>query len=256
MNSKKVTKRIMEDKQIYIVENHHEVLLPWAKYALEHNEAPVLITFDHHMDTRSAYNRYAMKIAGTEWKRERKRLLGKVDIGDEEALEKTLEQLSNDEHIDFALQTGILSEAVVFSLLGAGVCRDYGNSSIYYVDLLCAESNKEDAIDDKCRKEAYDKVIESDELRYKLSQVNQFIPGFFHESGIAKPFILDIDLDCFHTRRAIAPENPEIFECLIQQAEIITIATEGSYVELEKIEEEINEEYLLEKLLSLIEAAL
>lgn len=47
-----------------------------------------------------------------------------------------------------------------------------------------------------------------------------------------------------------------VFNYLVNNAEIVTIATEGYYVELEKKDNDINENYLLEKLLVHIENAI
>lgn len=44
-------------------------------------------------------------------------------------------------------------------------------------------------------------------------------------------YILDIDLDAFHTRRAINPEDPSTLYRLIKNALTITIATEAGCVE-------------------------
>ncbi len=90
---------------------------------------------------------------------------------------------------------------------------------------------------------------------FKLNQINNFIPDFFISNRINKKFILDIDLDCFHTKKAINAVDMSVFNYLVNSAEIITIATEGYYVELEKKDNDINENYLLEKLLVHIENA-
>jgi hypothetical protein len=139
--------------------------------------------------------------------------------------------------------------------MSAGICRDYANSRIYYVDPCCTSKCIKDAHDDECQIDVYDKVIEGEELLYKLNQINKFMPGFFTSDRISRKYILDIDLDCFHTKKAIDPADISVFNYLVNNAEIITIATEGYYVELEKMEADINEDYLLEKLLKHIENA-
>ena len=246
----------MRDKKIYIVENHHEVILPWVEYASNHKTAPILLTFDHHADTRSAFYRHACEVAGQEWGQVSDQLVAEIDLNESSTIAAALERLRNNEHIDFALKTGILSEAVVLSLLSIGVCRDYANSKICYIDPYCTSKCNKSSHDKECQIDVYDKVIEGQELLFKLNQINRFIPGFFFEDRINKKYILDIDLDCFHTKKAINPEDLSVFHYLVKNAEIITIATEGDYVELEKIDDDINMNYLLEKLLAHIENAL
>lgn len=251
-----VTEKVIKGKKIYIVENHHEVIIPWSEYASNNEIAPVLLTFDHHMDTRSAFIRHSFKVAGQDWKSVREQLIENADINEPSTITASLDKLCNDEHIDFALQTGMLSEAVVFSLLSVGICRDYGNSKIYFIDPCCTSKCKKSSHDDDCQIEVYDKVIEGEELLFKLNQINNFIPGFFISNRINKKYILDIDLDCFHTKKAINAVDISVFNYLVNNAEIVTIATEGYYVELEKRDNDINEHYLLEQLLVHIENAL
>lgn len=252
----KVTAKVIRGKKIYIVENHHEVITSWAEYASNNETAPVLLTFDHHIDTRSAFYRHSRKVGGLEWRPVRDQLIANVDINKSTTIEASLEKLCNDEHIDFALQTGIISDAVIFSLLGVGICRDYANSKIYYLDPGYTSKCNKSSYDYKGQIDVYDKVIEGEELLFKLNQMNKFIPDFFVSNKINKKFILDIDLDCFHTKKAINAVDMSVFNYLINNAEIITIATEGYYVELEKKDNDINENYLLKKLLAHIENAL
>lgn len=45
------------------------------------------------------------------------------------------------------------------------------------------------------------------------------------------PTILDIDLDVFHSRKAITPDDPSTLHRLVRNAVAITIATEPECVE-------------------------
>lgn len=255
MNSDIVTEKVVGENKVYIVENHHEVLIPWAEYVSKNETAPVILTFDHHMDTISAFYRHCRRAAGDEWRLLREELIAEADVNEKTALTASLEKLRNNEHIDFALEKGIISDAVVFSLMSAGVCRDYANSRICYVDPCCTSKCRRGFHGEECMINVYDNVIEGEELIYKLKQVNRFIPGFFISDRINKKYILDIDLDCFHTKKSINPVDISVFYGLINNAEMVTIAREGYYVELEKKDEVINEKYLLERLLKHIENA-
>jgi hypothetical protein len=256
LKTEKVRSKVIGEKKIYIVENHHEVIIPWSEYASNNEAAPVLLTFDHHIDTRSAFYRHSCRVAGQEWRSVREQLIANADINELSTIATALERLCNDEHIDFAIQTGIISDAVVFSLMSAGICRDYANSKIYYIDPCCTSRCNKSSHGDECQIDVYDKVIEGEELLFKLNQINKFIPDFFISNRINKKFILDIDLDCFHTKKAINAVDMSVFNYLVNNAEIVTIATEGYYVELEKKDNDINENYLLEKLLVHIENAI
>jgi len=256
LKTDKVTEKVVGEKKIYIVENHHEVIIPWSEYASHNETAPVLLTFDHHMDTRSAFYRYSREVAGLEWRSVRDQLIANVDINKSSTMISSLEKLCNNEHIDFALQTGMISDAVVFSLMNADICTDYDNSKIYYIDPLCTSKCKKFPHDDECQLNVYDKVIEGEELLFKLNKINKFIPGFFISNRINKKFILDIDLDCFHTKKAINAIDMSVFNYLVNNAEIVTVATEEYYVELEKKDNDISKNYLLEKLLLHIENAI
>ncbi len=46
------------------------------------------------------------------------------------------------------------------------------------------------------------------------------------DSAEALPYILDVDLDFFHTRRSLTPKDPGTFYRLVRNAVLITIATE------------------------------
>lgn len=256
MKTDMVTVKVIGEKKIYIVDNHHEVIIPWSEYVSSNGSAPALLTFDHHIDTRSAFYRHSCEVAGQEWKSVRDQLTANVDINESSTIVEALDKLRNNEHIDFALQTGIISAAVVFSLMNVGICRDYTNSKIYYIDPYCISKCNKSYHGEDCQIDVYDKVIEGEELLFKLNQINRFIPGFFSSNRINNKFILDIDLDCFHTKRAINPVDKSVFNYLVNHAEIVTIATEAYYVELEKKDNDINVNYLLEKLLGHIENAI
>lgn len=257
MESNIVTYRKIGDKDVYIVANHHEVIIPWSEYSIACDNPPVVLTLDHHIDTRSAFYRYSKNQCKEDWKKVRKQLLLEADIYDKGSVLSSLGKLQNYEHIDFAIETGMISEAIVFSMINAGICKDYSNSDIYYIDPDCLSTcDKTSHDNEECLITMYNHVIESEELRYKLGKANRFIPGFFSFNTINKKYILDIDLDCFHTKKSIEPDDIEMFNYLVRNAEIITIATEADYIEMEKKDDDIYMEYLLDRLLVHIENAL
>ncbi|MEI3003883.1 MAG: hypothetical protein V8T87_04585 [Victivallales bacterium] len=46
-----IIKKIINKKKVYIVEEHHHVLLPWASEREQLGIAPHVLTLDHHTDT-------------------------------------------------------------------------------------------------------------------------------------------------------------------------------------------------------------
>ena len=58
------TLKIIGGKAVYIVEEHHQALIPWGIERRKTALPPVLITFDYHTDTRPAFLHYALCIFG------------------------------------------------------------------------------------------------------------------------------------------------------------------------------------------------
>ena len=83
------------------------------------------------------------------------------------------------------------------------------------------------------------------------------IPGLIENNQFTQDYILDIDLDYFHTLKSIQPDNCDTIYSLIRNAKIITIAKEPICVDnLKYGNEQINSELLLDALLNHIEQAL
>lgn len=102
-----------------------------------------------------------------------------------------------------------------------------------------------------------DPTIESIYLDDKLTTINEMMPGLIEDNHFTQEYILDIDLDYFHTVNSINPHDHNTFYNLIRNSKIITIATEPLCVEGGRYEnDEINSESLLDALLNHIEHAL
>jgi len=75
-------------KEGYIVENHQRVLMPWAIVRRNLEQAPILITLDHHMDTMGPFCVYAdgdMDLAD--------KLIEKVDYNSNACINSTIMKL-------------------------------------------------------------------------------------------------------------------------------------------------------------------
>ncbi len=158
-----------------------------------------------------------------------------------------INNLRNDEHINFAIRKNIVSKVYISSFQGGyNGSQDPYNESVYHINSFCHSECLKNAHDDDCTPIQYDRCIESEELVRQLLYVSEINTD---------NYILDIDLDFFHTIRSIEPNDSSAFQRLIRGAAIITIATEPSYVNSLKINQELNSEYLLQELLVHIEQA-
>lgn len=114
-------------KDVYIVDDHHCALVPWALIRRRLGRAPNLITIDHHTDVHEAFLGHAhleTYNGGDAWALARK-LVKRIDWQDDQSLIWTIEHLRHDEHIDAATLSGVLNYAFCIQLSDSG-----GNSSI------------------------------------------------------------------------------------------------------------------------------
>lgn len=283
-------KKVINNKEIYIVEQHHHALLPWAEYRKTLIKAPILISLDHHTDTRSAFlhNSYDFK---KDKPNEilRKQLIKYVDFKNETSILTAVTKLRNDEHIDLANKADIVSKSFIICYSQSNDSPysyemskyqsswherifnniskpepqrpfTYPESNIYIVENICSIGCEANPHNDDCLIPHFNQAIESDFLQHKLSIINEMKPGLVINNNIIEDYILDIDLDYFHTIASISPIDTSIFYNMIRNAKIITIATEPDFVDMwredYKYDLNINSQILLEKLLTHIENAL
>jgi len=111
--------------------------------------------------------------------------------------------------------------------------------------------------DDECDTECDNQVLESIYLNDQLSKAKEMANSVGINHLLEIPYILDIDLDFFHSHKSVSPEDPSTFFTLIEKAKAITIAKESTYVEdLKHEKEDIDSKFLLEKTLEHIKNAL
>jgi hypothetical protein len=258
-------------KSVYTVVAHNAVLRAWAAIRSTLPEPPILITLDHHTDTRPAFCHYLcntsqyrlhehsvehlIHLANAESRR--------INVTDAASVDRAIQCLRNDEHIDAAIRGGLLAHAYVISYdahfsgtppqrvqrLGieerlrlslSGVDFNDGDyeapeSKIFEVGSGCAVGCEKSPHDDDCHVEHRAQAIESDYLRMKLEQIGRMSRAFGIEDVLQHPFILDIDLDYFGSARSMAPSDTTVFYDLIRRAVAITIATEPTYVSQERL---------------------
>ncbi len=205
----------------FIVENHHEVLIPWAAFRQKLSKAPRLITFDHHTDTSSPFRHHLRSLTGADFLQEQKKLLDGINYQDPESLRKSLACLAHDEHIVTALKKDILSSALVI----AHNAQDTDVKTYQQHKIACYSVGRDPTSSTATRGEC-DQVLESTLLEDALGHFEDILKEVGEESLFAQPYILDIDMDVFNTRKSLNPHNAGVFKRLIQDAGFITVALE------------------------------
>ena len=280
----RIKEKIIKNKRIFVFENHNEAIIPWDIISKESGNIPSLLTFDYHTDTHLALLRDThKKLNGAEYtliKKEVENILSKpFDIFE------ILKKLKNDEQIDFAIRTNIISHAYIISYQAHMNIIRSEEYTEWFKEKTSIEArvngfnipkpedinyrlpeNKIFELDNDIfsdleiydEKQKSDFAIEHLNLVYKMNTIKRINKSLFTESyNFRENFILDIDLDYFNTYKAINPEHTNIFYSLIRDAKAITIAKESWFVNNLKLENEnISVDYLLERLLEHIEKAL
>lgn len=250
----------INNKDICIVEEHHHVLEYWTELREILGDLPIVITLDHHTDTRTAFtvkicedNNY---IFPEDWEQKSYKMVSNVNLRNKNELKNMFTLLRNDEHIDFAIKGDIISECFIIAYRS-----DIDQGKIHPLENTCYIGCNKESHDDDCSIIHWNQAIESILLQHKLSLMNDVKSNLVVNNIITENYILDIDLDYFHTIQSIHPKDTEVFYKLIRNASMITIATEPFYVNEWKnmgheLDDNFNSEYLLNQLLCHIEQAL
>lgn len=219
------------NKNIYLTDNHHEVLLPWAMERRQHDTPLFVLTLDHHTDTLPAFT-HMTEISG-------EKFFLKADYRNSEDILQALKYLRHDEHFDYALQCDIIHGASFFTHQNFSVDHDPRLQIIH-----------EAPVDNDLStlKAYYSQALESDFLLHNLKTANLCI------NQLPQPFILDIDLDYFKGEKSIQPQNADVFADMIRQASAVTISRETDWVRLLNMDfnRALNSDYFQNHLLSMI----
>ena len=202
----RVLQKNINGKTVYLVEDHHHALHPWAHERDRLGIAPHVLTLDHHTDTLPAFTHYDE----THEKKHEKQIAAHTD----EAIENASKDLRHDEHFDFAIRNGIIASATVFSHVNFS--RDV-NPAIRIVH----DPPPDERLETLAR--YYARALETEFLSANLERAP--LPPDL-------PFILDIDLDYFKGEKSVHPEDSSLFRELIRKSAVITIARERDWVRL------------------------
>ena len=262
-------------KDVFTVDSHHQALLPWSIIRRRLSSAPNLITLDHHTDTHPPFLGYIYlkyESQGEDFDRDastRASLLQEISWRNEDSVRTAISRLQYDEHIHTATRTDILNYAFVIQLIDS-----YGTQSIEleryekenpwtyqwgrkypqrpFPPFTYAQPEGKTFIipsSFKCSVDEYSRVLEGGNLSNLLQIAGEMAQSVEILKLEATRYILDIDLDFFHTNKAIEPDDPSVFHRLIRNAEAITIAVEeGCTLNLQIDGEGISVQTLLQKL--------
>ena len=213
-------------KKFFIVENHHEVLPFWAAYRRTHEEAPAVLTIDHHTDVVRAF-------------RDETRLVPQKAWCDENTVQQAVSELKHDEHFDWAIQCGAIREAYIASHTCA---TTPANDALH---ICCDPAWPDENVffqAPETYRELADSVLESDYLFRQFGEIGRY-----------GKFIFDIDCDYILTEKALSPADGSYLKMLLDRAEIVTISLERDWVRLLKFRgENITAEQIAEKITGLI----
>lgn len=226
MDNERVVMEILDGKKIYIVNSHQYVLLPWKIY-IDCHDLPILITFDEHTDTRSAFSHYQYVC-----KQDPSNFFNKDILRNDVLFSTAVCNLKNDEHIDYALKVGILRKAFVMSFQSSGQTDRY-NENIHYIRRPCYEGCPNGPHDDQCQEIYQKRAINAPEVEAMLNNIENIDKTICENRTIMVPYVLDIDLDYFHYEESLTPQDTSAFYKLIRNASIITIAKEPMYTYLD-----------------------
>lgn len=272
---------IICEKKVYFFESHQYALKPWAELKKRYVDSDILlISFDHHTDIIEPFLRYSER--NKEMQRD---MVSKIDFRDNDTIQFAIENLKNDEHIKAAIDSKIIKSAYIVSHDGREtpesvqekerldkyqrgdseyimqmVSGDFGITPLAERNYPEADIHMTSFMPEgvyECGDEYDDVVLEDIFLKEKMSGFSRMSPKVISANGMIQgKYILDIDLDYFHTVKAIEPEDYAIFANLVINAEIITVAEEPICVEQVRTDDVVTSKLLKAKLLELIKGIL
>jgi hypothetical protein len=202
-----------------------KVLAGWAKVRLALGFPPHLLSFDSQTDLHCAFLRH-LQLAwdSTELVERGDPLIRQIQVEDASTISTAIQLLASDEHIDCARRAGIIDRVFIF--LGARTGRLQLPETTIFEDRWLPTCSKR-THDDDCLRTLVDHVLEPIVLGPRIDAVVTRIGKPLDQI----PYILDIDLDVFRTRRAATPNDPRLFRQLVTHAKAITVACEPGWVE-------------------------
>mgnify|MGYP000193827666 CR=1 FL=1 len=196
----------INSKDVYIFRDHHHALLPLSIIRGDFETAPILITLDHHTDTRPAYLNHMFHTYGEDSVDSielRESLASKVIYSLEDSVNAAIQNLRHDEHIHAAILSDIIKFAFVIQLNDSTgtvsvehkkyiedrfangpqwnnveypqppFTYDVPSNGIFVIPTLCLPRCDRMPHNDECQKELYDSVLEDYFLQEKIREGNE-----------------------------------------------------------------------------------
>lgn len=261
-------------KRVYIVQSHHHVIKEWFRYR---ECGSHLLSFDYHTDFHEAFIRASCTSSSSRigvrsytYTIENHNLVLKKHIAcrDENAIEAAVNDLRHDEHIDFAIRSGMIKRAFVFSYASSTFNDgrvltvpptppvEMSDDQVQVLNMLNMLAPKVLNETTECEADApsailvgsnvEDGIVSYSESRHpflkgkdesecaKLVTTDRVLDEVlktFREHGFNQDnYILDFDCDFIRDREAMKYDQLQTLKMLIKDAKAITIALEPDCV--------------------------
>ena len=181
---------------------HHEVLYPWSALRRTLEAPPRVLSLDFHTDTLSCLRRGLPAPEPGAWR-------------DDAAVAQAVRTLRHDEHFDWALCAGLVSEVFLIAVspqngpLPEGI-RVSSMPGLSPEDVLTA----------------------SDRARTFAVLADAAFPPEAAAFAAGGPYILDLDCDVFPTAAALEFAPDGVFAQLARRAALVTLSEESDWVKL------------------------
>ncbi|HEY1743770.1 MAG TPA: hypothetical protein VGG18_11440, partial [Granulicella sp.] len=185
----------------------------------------------------------------------RQALLEQIDFQDNATVREAITRLQHEEHIQAATRLGIIDIAFVFSIEGTQTYSEeeqqqmdefktgkkssplpgrphryrLPESKIFIIPFGCHTGCTATAHDADCHRALSDQILESCLLERQIGIASEMSNSVRTVDLRAKPYILDLDLDTFHTHHSLTPDDAGLFHELISGALAVTIAIESEW---------------------------
>lgn len=195
---------------VKIVENHHEVLAAWAEIRRQSAAALPVWTLDYHTDTMPCFRGKQPPPEQGIWQ-------------NAQQVDAAIAALRHDEHFDWALRCGMISEAHI------GICGENTEIIAHPAMHLRRPENFPSS----------EVILNSpEEFRPLANQTleSSMLRKMFHrlpEEG--EKYIFDIDCDYILCERALHPEDDTLIRQLLTRAALVTISLERDWVRILKL---------------------
>ncbi len=237
--------------KLVVVDDHHKVLSAWAEHRSGLSVAPRLLTLDHHTDTSAPFRNHLKSFHGAnegEFLNLQKRLISEIQFENPLTIATAISRLSHDEHVTTAIAAKIVSSALVI----AHNAYDTDVETYHDHHIICRGVDRKPG-SNKIIPTDCDAVLETFFLKEMIDSFDDLLKSVGELEIIQAPYILDIDLDYFNTRKSVQPSDATKIAELARGAGLVTIATEPDFVKSCSVESDLDSDWLLDKLIAVLE---